>query len=65
MRPALIPFANRVVATKSLFKTAGVLNLRKPSAMGYEHQLFVGLDTVEPAYVNLPGVHMIASLLKR
>lgn len=60
----LLAFADRVIAKGSLIKTDGAI-LRKLAAMGYQHQFFVGVDTAEPAHVNLPGVHMIASLLKR
>jgi transposase-like protein len=61
----LLTFADRVIAKGSLIKTDGATNLRKLSEMGYEHQFFVGQDTAEPAHVNLPGVHVIGSLLKR
>ncbi len=61
----LLAFADRVIAKGSLIKTDGAINLRKLAAMGYEHQFFVGVDTAEPAHANLPGVHMIASLLRR
>jgi len=60
----LLAFADRVIAKGSLIKTDGAI-LRKLAAMRYQHQFFVGVDTAEPAHVNLPGVHMIASLLKR
>jgi len=46
-------------------KTDGASILRKLTDMGYEHQAFIGVDSPEPAHVNLPGVHMIGSLLKR
>jgi len=61
----LLRFADRVIEKGSLVKTDGATNLRKLSDMGYEHQAFVGVDSPEPAHVNLPGVHMIGSLLKR
>ena len=61
----LINFADRVIAPGSTIKTDGDRQLRRLSTMGFEHQYFVGLGSKEPAHVNLPGVHMIASLLKR
>lgn len=61
----LVTFATRVIAKGSVIKTDGATNLRRLSQLGYEHQYFVGLDSDEPAHVNLPGVHMVASLLKR
>lgn len=61
----LLAFADRVIAKGSLVKTDGATNLRKLATMGYRHEFFVGVDSDEPAHVNLPGVHMIGSLLKR
>jgi len=61
----LLAFAERVIAKGSLVKTDGATNLRKLPQLGYEHVFYVGQDSPEPAHVNLPGVHMIASLLKR
>ena len=61
----LLRFADRVIAKGSLVKTDGATNLRKLPEMGYQHQAFVGVDSPEPAHVNLPGVHMVGSLLKR
>ena len=61
----LLNFAERVIAKGSLVKTDGAGGLRKLAEMGYQHQAFVGTDSPEPAHVNLPGVHMIGSLLKR
>jgi transposase-like protein len=61
----LLAFAARVIKKGSHIKTDGALNLRKLSEMGYEHESFVGQNSTEPAHVNLPGVHMVGSLLKR
>lgn len=61
----LLDFATRVIAPGSLIKTDGAMNLRRLSGMGYSHQYFVGTGSKVPAHVNLPGVHLIASLLKR
>ncbi len=61
----ILKFADRVIAKGALVKTDGVSILRKLTDLGYEHQAFVGVDSPEPAHVNLPGVHMIGSLLKR
>lgn len=58
-------FAARVIEPGSLIKTDGASNLRKLSQMGYQHQFFVGTGSAEPAHVNLPGAHMVGSLLKR
>ena len=61
----ILKFADRVIAKGALVKTDGASILRKLTDLGYEHQAFVGVDNPEPAHVNLPGVHMIGSLLKR
>ena len=61
----LVNFADQVVAPGSIIKTDGDRQLRRLSTMGFEHQYFVGQGAQEPAHVNLPGVHMVASLLKR
>ena len=41
----------------------GATNLKRLAGLGYEHQRFVGLDSKEPAHVNLPGV--LPLVLKR
>jgi len=61
----LVEFALRTIAPGSTIRTDGARNLRRLSTLGYTHEYFVGLDSTEPAHVNLPGVHMIGSLLKR
>jgi len=61
----LVDFAQRVIKPGSHIKTDGALHLRRLSQLGYEHEYFTGLGSAEPAHVNLPGVHMIAALLKR
>ena len=61
----LVSFATRVIEEGSTIKTDGAANLKRLSGLGYQHERFVGLDSKEPAHVNLPGVHVVASLLKR
>ena len=61
----LVSFATRVIEEGSTVKTDGAANLKRLSGLGYQHERFVGLESKEPAHVNLPGVHMVASLLKR
>jgi transposase-like protein len=61
----LIDFATEVIEQGSTIKTDGAVNLKRLTGLGYEHQRFVGQDSTEPAHVNLPGVHMVGSLLKR
>lgn len=62
---ALLEFATRVIEPGSMVRTDGTRTLRKLATLGYEHTYFVGLDSDTPAHVNLPGVHIVASLLKR
>lgn len=61
----LIDFALRTIEPGSTIRTDGAINLRRLSKLGYRHEYFVGLGSAEPAHVNLPGVHMVGSLLKR
>jgi len=61
----LVGFAMRVIEEGSTIKTDGATNLQRLAGRGYRHERFVGVDSKEPANVNLPGVHMVGSLLKR
>ena len=61
----LVGFAMNVIEEGSTIKTDGAINLKRLAGLGYQHQRFVGIDSAEPAHVNLPGVHMVGSLLKR
>ena len=54
-----------VIEEGSTIKTDGAANLKRLAGLGYQHQRFVGTDSDEPAHVNLPGVQMVGSLLKR
>jgi len=62
---ALVEFAQRTIAPGSTIRTDGARHLRVLSDLGYQHEYFVGLTSALPAHVFLPGVHMVASLLKR
>lgn len=62
---ALLDFATRVIAPGSTVRTDGARTLRKLSGLGYQHTYFVSMGSDIPAHVNLPGVHLVASLLKR
>ncbi|QNK79463.1 IS1595 family transposase [Nakamurella sp. PAMC28650] len=62
---SMLGFADRVIAKGSTVRTDDANYLKKLTAAGYEHVAFVGTDSAEPAHINLPGVHMVASLLKR
>ena len=62
---ALVEFAQRTIAPGSTIRTDGARPLRVLSDLAYQHEYFVGLASALPAHVFLPGVHMVASLLKR
>ena len=62
---ALVEFAQRTIAPGSTIRTDGARPLRALSDLGYQHEYFVGLTAALPAHIFLPGVHMVASLLKR
>jgi transposase-like protein len=62
---ALVNFATRVVEPGSKIKTDGARELRRLSGLGYQHDYYTQLGGTKPAHVDLPGVHIVASLLKR
>ena len=62
---ALVEFAQATIAPGSTIRTDGARQLRVLSDLGYQHEYFVGLTSTLPAHAFLPGVHLVASLLKR
>jgi transposase-like protein len=62
---ALVEFTKRVVASGSVVKTDGARELRRIGDLGYDHIYFTQLGSAVPAHIDLPGVHIVASLLKR
>lgn len=62
---ALVEFTKRTVAPGSVVKTDGARELRRLGGLGYDHIYFTQLGSTVPAHVDLPGVHIVASLLKR
>jgi transposase-like protein len=62
---ALVDFAQRTIAAGSTIRTDGARHLRVLVDLGYQHEYFIGASSTLPAHVFLPGVHMVASLLKR
>ena len=64
-RESLIPFIHNEIAHGSTVVTdswSGYTGLEK---LGYVHNKINISDSGDPAHVNLPGVHRVASLLKR
>ncbi len=60
----LVHFATTVVAPGSTIRTDGAIVLRRLSQLGYTHEFTTGYNAEDPNEV-LPGVHLVASLLKR
>ena len=60
----LVDFAASVVAPGSTIRTDGARMLRRLAAMGYTHEYVTGYNAEDKTAV-LPGVHLVASLLKR
>ncbi len=61
----LLPFVCDVVEPGARVHTDGSAAYRSLSARGYGHRQSVHLASDDPAHVSMPGVHRIASLLKR
>ena len=62
---SLIPFVCDVVAEDAFVSTDAWSGYNTLSKHGYIHQQTVLSDSGDPAHVAMPGVHRIASLLKR
>ena len=62
---SLLPFVCNVVESGSEILTDGWCGYNDLPKHGYEHNKVVLSDTGDPAHVAMPGVHRIASLLKR
>ncbi len=62
---SLVPFVRDVVESGSEILTDGWGGYNDLPKHGYEHNKTVLSETGDPAHVAMPGVHRIASLLKR
>lgn len=62
---SLIPFVCDVVEPGSLVHTDGLRAYNALEARGYRHKKTIVSASTEPAHVAMPGVHRVASLLKR
>jgi hypothetical protein len=60
----LVHFAQRMVLPGSTIQTDGARMMRRLGKLGYTHQYATGYNAPDPTAV-LPGVHLVASLLKR
>lgn len=61
----LLPFVREVVARGSKVHTDGSSAYRSLSEYGYRHKRIVMAGSDTPAHSSMPGVHRVASLLKR
>ena len=61
----LLPFVREVVAPGSKVHTDGSSAYRSLSEYGYRHKRIVMAGSDTPAHSSMPGVHRVASLLKR
>ena len=62
---ALIPFVCDTVRLGSVVQTDGWSGYNQVQKKGYLHQPIILSSISDPAHVSMPGVHRIASLLKR
>ncbi len=60
-----LTFIQEEITPGSIVKTDGSSIYRTLSDLGYIHQKIVHLGADDPAHVTMPGVHRVASLLKR
>ncbi len=62
---SLVPFVRQVVAPGSVLRTDGWRGYDPLPRHGYTHKKIVPSGSGDPAHVSMPGVHRVASLLKR
>jgi len=62
---SLLPFVREVVAPGSVVRTDGWSGYNGLSDYGYTQDILVLSSSGDPAHVSIPGVHRVASLLKR
>ena len=61
----LVPFIRHVVATNAVLQTDGWRGYNDVTKHGYTREITVISSSDDPAHVAMPGVHRVASLLKR
>jgi len=62
---SLVPFVCAVVSSGATVQTDGWAGYNELQKKGYIHQKKIMSSSDDPAHVSMPGVHRIASLLKR
>lgn len=61
----VIPFVQQVVESGAWVRTDGSAAYRALTSLGYSHERKVMLGSDTQAHVAMPGVHRVASLIKR
>ncbi|MEW6082381.1 MAG: IS1595 family transposase [Bacillota bacterium] len=62
---SLVPFVRDVIVPESVVLTDGWQGYAMLSRYGYTHEKTIMSASWDPAHVAMPGVHRVASLLKR
>ena len=62
---SLVPFICDMIAPGSVVRTDGWKGYNSVTDHGYQREIIVQSSSGDPAHVSMPGVHRIASLLKR
>ena len=62
---SLVAFVRETIEPGSVIINDGWLSYNTLPAYGYEHTKLVLSDSGDPAHITMPGVHRVASLLKR
>lgn len=62
---SLVSFICDVIAPGSIVRTDGWKGYNSVTDHGYQREIIVQSSSGDPAHVSMPGVHRIASLLKR
>ena len=62
---SVLPFVEDEIAAGATVRTDGSAAYLKLKELGYHHDRKVMLGATEPAHVSMPGVHRVASLVKR
>lgn len=62
---SVIPFVQEVVDPSATVRTDGSAAYLRLTELGYRHERKVMLGSDEAAHVSMPGVHRVASLVKR
>jgi len=62
---SLVPFICDMISPGSVVRTDGWKGYNRVTDHGYQREIVVQSSSGDPAHVSMPGVHRIASLLKR